>query len=138
MAIRGGGGATVMVIVHTSLRCCVSTAVHVTVFAPTANRDPLDGEHITDTGGAPPTTVGSAKCTSTGWPSCDCAAGTDGHEIRGGSIEGPVGWWLHRATSSAPERTARTMRFLPPKVNRNSVPSVAEMGQLPRGSMRHR
>src|SRR5437588_4985897 len=121
-----------MVNVHASLRCCASTAVHVTGFAPTANGEPLDGEHITDTGGAPAATVGSAKCTSTGWPSCDCAAGTDGQVIRGGSIEGAVGCWLHRAASSAPERTARTMRFLPPKVNRNSVPSVAEKGQLPR------
>jgi hypothetical protein len=61
-----GGGTTVTANVHDARRCRASVAVQVTVVAPKGNSDPLAGEHVTVTGGAPPVTAAELYVTSSG------------------------------------------------------------------------
>ena len=55
--IRGGGGDTVTVKLQEADCWRASVAVHVTGLAPTGKAVPLDGVHVTVTGGAPPVIV---------------------------------------------------------------------------------
>lgn len=88
IALTRGGGATVTVNVHESLRCCASVTVHVTEVGPIGKLDAGGGVHAFVTGDAPPAVRGGGYGTLTGCPSrdgTDCAAG---HVMRGASVGG--------------------------------------------------
>jgi hypothetical protein len=58
---RGAGGDTVTGNWQLAVRATLSVAVQVTWVVPTGNRDPLAGEHETDTGEIPPDVTGAAN-----------------------------------------------------------------------------
>jgi hypothetical protein len=81
-AIRGTG-LTVTANVQALARDCASVAVHVTFVTPTGNAVSAAGEHTTDTGGAPPVTVGAPNPTRTAPSSGDSTSTPAGHAITG-------------------------------------------------------
>jgi hypothetical protein len=74
--------------------------VQVKVVLPTGKRDPDAGEQLVVTGGAPPTTVGGGKFTTTGLPSADEPVAT-GQVIDGPSVvDGATGAGVWPDTSA--------------------------------------
>jgi len=59
-----GGGATFTAKVHDACRSEASVAVATTVVMPTGKIDPLAGSETTETGRAPPVTVGAGYATA--------------------------------------------------------------------------
>ncbi len=80
-----GGGVTVTVNAHESVRCLASVAVHVTVVVPTGKVEPLAGVHSVVTGGAPNDVVVAPYTAGTGCPFGEGTLTGAGHEIFGGS-----------------------------------------------------
>ena len=85
MRLIRGGGVTVTVKEHESVRCLASVAVHVTVVVPTGKLEPLAGVHSVVTGGAPNDAVAEPYTAGTGWPFGEGMLTGAGHEIFGGS-----------------------------------------------------
>lgn len=66
---------------HEAFCCAASTAVHLNDVVPTGKSDPDGGEHVDDTGGTPPVTVG-VRVTAIALPSSEVITG-DGQVIDG-------------------------------------------------------
>jgi len=59
---------TVTLKLHEAVRASASVAVHETTVDPRGNGAPDGLEHVTGTGGCPPTAVGTTKVTGIGVP----------------------------------------------------------------------
>jgi hypothetical protein len=86
-----GGSSTVTTNEQVATRCKASVAVHVTVFCPIANGEPVAGVQVVLTGSLPLATAGSVNVIGAGAPSTDCAVCAPGQVMDGASGVGGTG-----------------------------------------------
>src|SRR5262249_46731114 len=76
--------------VQVSARNCASLATQVTLVVPIGRDEPLGGVQATETGAAPPMTVGAVKVSVAVCPLA-CSVTGAGQDIFGPVLDGPVG-----------------------------------------------